>query len=403
MATRSLDDLKGRLAGKKVLVRVDFNVPLDKATGAITDDRRIRASLPTIAFLRDEGGIPVLMSHLGRPKGARDPACSLAPAAERLGELLGSSVAFAADCVGPEADSVVDAANEGGVVLLENLRFHTGETANDPDFAAALARHGDVYVNDAFATAHRAHASTAGVVGHFPGAAAAGRLLERELEIIGAAIENPSHPFVAIIGGAKISGKIDVIRNLLPKVDTLLIGGGMACTFFRAMGLEIGTSLLEEDKIDLAGELLAEVKNFPQLKFYLPMDCVAADALSAEAKTAVVPRDKIPAGMKVLDNGPETSTLYAQIVEEAKLVVWNGPMGVFELKPFAAGTDAVAEAMAKATRKGATTIIGGGDSASAIEQAGLAEQVTHVSTGGGASLDLLGGKVLPGVAALENA
>jgi len=401
MAVRSLTEFKGALKGKKVLIRVDFNVPLDQNTGEITDDRRIEASLPTIKFVRDEGGIPILMSHLGRPKGERKPKLSLAPVAKRLGELLGTEVAFAPDCVGPGAESVAGAAGEGSVVLLENLRFHKEETKNDPGFAGRLAEHGEFYVNDAFATAHRAHASTVGVVAHFPGKAAAGHLLQRELEILGNALSNPAHPFVAIIGGAKISGKIDVIRNLLSKVDHLLIGGGMSYTFYKAMGLEIGKSLLEEDKIDLARELLAEVKSHPNLKFYLPMDCVAADEFSETAKTHVVPRDKIPPDEQALDIGPETRELYAGIVREAKLVVWNGPMGVFELAPFAAGTETVAKALAEATSKGAVTIIGGGDSASAIDKLALADKVTHVSTGGGASLDFLAGKELPGVEALK--
>ncbi len=403
MAMRMLDEFKGTLAGKKVLVRVDYNVPLDPESNAITDDRRIRASLDTIGFIREEGGIPILMSHMGRPKGTYAEKLSLATVADRLGEVLGTRIAFAADCVGPDADAVVAAAQEGAVVLLENLRFHKAEKGNDPAFAAQLAKHGDVYVNDAFATAHRAHASTAGVVAHFKGRAAAGYLLQRELAVMGGALRAPAHPFVAIIGGAKIKGKIDVINNLLSKVDTLLIGGGMSYTFYRAMGLQIGESILDEDSIGVAENLLKKVKDFPNLKFYLPMDCVIADERTDTAQTDVVPRDKIPAEKQALDIGPETRKLYAQIVKEAKLVVWNGPMGYFEATPFAVGTATVAEALVEATAAGATTIIGGGDSAAAIDAAGLADKVTHVSTGGGASLDLLGGKELPGVGALEEA
>lgn len=402
MKKLTLDALKGQLSGKRVLVRVDFNVPMDKKTGAISDDLRIKACLPTIKRIREEGGIPVLMSHMGRPKGERKPEFSLKPTAVRLGELLGVNVLFADDCIGPDAEKVVAGAGADDVVVLENLRYYKEETKNNPDFAAKLAKHGDVYVNDAFATAHRAHASTAGVTPHFPGKAAAGFLLQKELEIIGGALEDPKHPFVAIIGGAKISGKIDVIKNLMGKVDTLLVGGGMSNTFYKAMGLEIGESLLEEDKIGLAEELLAEVKQHPDLKFYLPMDCIVADAFAEDASTDVAPRDKVPATMRILDIGPETRKLYSQIVENAKLVVWNGPMGVFEMAPFAKGTEDVAQAVAKATDQGATTIIGGGDSASAIDKAGLKDQVSHISTGGGASLDMLGGYVLPGVDALTD-
>jgi len=403
LSVKTLDDFAGKLSGQKVLVRVDFNVPLDPKTGEITDDRRIKAALPTIKRLVEEGAVPVCMSHLGRPKGTVQPQFSLRPVAGRLGELLNSEVTFAPDCVGPEAESAVEAAGPGAVVLLENLRFHKGETKNDPEFAAQLARHGTFYVNDAFGTCHRAHASVAGVVPHFKGKAAAGFLLQRELEIIGGALKNPKHPFVAILGGAKISGKIDVIRNLLQLVDTLLIGGGMAYTFFKAMGLEIGNSLLEEEKVEVAAQILGEVKERPGLKFYLPMDCVVAPEAKEGVSTKVVPRDGIPGDWEGLDIGPETQRLYSQIAEEAELVVWNGPMGLFEIKPFDEGTNAVAQALARATEKGAVTIVGGGDSALAIERAGLAEKVTHVSTGGGASLDLLAGKELPAVKALQEA
>ncbi len=398
----TIDDLAGRLQDKKVLIRVDFNVPMDKKTGAITDDRRIKSSIPTLRKILDEGGIPVIMSHMGRPTEEREPGLSLKPAAERLSELTGTQVTFVPDSIGSEVEKAVAGAASGEMICLENLRYYKQEKKNDADFAASLAKLGDVYVNDAFATAHRAHASTAGVTKHFPGKAAAGYLLQKELEIMGGALQKPESPFVAIIGGAKISGKIDVIQNLLPKVDTLLVGGGMSYTFFKAMGLEIGGSLLEEDKIELAAQLLDEVKKHKNLKFYLPMDTVVADRFAEDAATRVVTRDKIPADMQGLDIGPETRKVYAEICENARLVVWNGPMGVFEMQPFAAGTNTIAEALGKATAKGATTIIGGGDSASAIEKAGLADKVTHVSTGGGASLDLLGGKNLPGVDALSD-
>ncbi len=403
MAKLTLKDLKGALEGKKVLVRVDYNVPVDKATGAITDDRRIRETLPTIKFIQAEGGKPVLISHMGRPKGERKPATSLAGAAARLGELLGRKVVFGTDCIGPEAEKAVAQASATTCVVLENLRYHAEEEKNDPAFAAALAAYGEVFVQDAFGAVHRAHASTAAVAAHFPGKAAAGFLVERELRMLGTALAEPKRPFVAIIGGAKISGKIDVLKSLLPKVDALIIGGGMAYTFYKAMGLEIGTSLLEADKIDVAAQVLADVAKHPKLKFYLPLDTVVAAECAETAVASVVPRDRIPADKQGLDIGPETRALYAKVVEQAKTVVWNGPMGVFELKPFAAGTLAVAKALAAATAKGAMTIVGGGDSASAIEEAGLADKVSHVSTGGGASLEFLEGKVLPGVAALSDA
>lgn len=402
MAKLTLKDLKGTLKDKKVLVRVDYNVPVDKATGAITDDRRIRETLPTIKFIQAEGGKPILMSHMGRPKGDHKPETSLKGAAECLGKLLGQNIVFGADCIGPEAEKAVAQASDKAVVLLENLRYHGEEEKNDAGFAAKLAAYGDVFVQDAFGAVHRAHASTAAVASHFPGKAAAGLLVERELAMLGMALTEPKRPFVAIIGGAKISGKIDVMKNLLPKVDALIVGGGMAYTFYKAMGLEIGKSLLEADKIEVAGQILQDVKKYPKLRFYLPVDTVVASEFAENARTAVVARDKIPADMQGMDIGPETSALFAKVVEESKTVVWNGPMGVFEMQPFAAGTLAVAKALASATKKGATTIVGGGDSASAIEDAGLAHQVTHVSTGGGASLEFLEGKVLPGVAALDD-
>ena len=392
MATLTLRDLDVR--GKRVLMRVDFNVPLDDA-GNITDDRRIRESLESIRWVMSHGGRLVLMSHLGRPKGKRNPKMSLAAAATILGKLLGQPVKFANDCIGEEAEKVVASLKDAEVSLLENLRFYDAEEANDPDFAAKLAKLGDVYVNDAFGSAHRAHASTEGVTRHFK-ANAAGFLMEKELTYLGQAIEKPQRPFVAVMGGAKISGKIDVINNLLPKVDKLLIGGGMAYTFYKAMGLEIGKSLLEADRIGLAKDLLAKAGD----KIVLPADVVVADKFDNAANAKVVPRDRIPANWEGVDVGPETVKLFSHIIAGAKTIVWNGPMGVFEMPNFAKGTDGLAKAVAEATDKGAISIIGGGDSALAIQQSGYAERMSHISTGGGASLEFMEGKVLPGVAAL---
>ena len=392
MATLTLQDLS--VSGKRVLMRVDFNVPLDDSL-AITDDNRIQAALPSIKHVIANGGKLVLMSHLGRPKGKPDPKQSLKPAAERLGKLLGKEVGLAPDCIGDEVAALVDAMEPGDVLLLENLRFHAEEEKNDAGFARQLAKFGDVYVNDAFGTAHRAHASTEGVT-HFFEENAAGFLLEKELKYLGEAVENPKRPFVAIMGGAKISGKIDVINNLLPKVDKLLVGGGMAYTFFKAMGFEIGDSLLEADRIDLAKELLAKGGD----KLVLQADCLIADAFDNDANTRVASREGIPAGWQGVDAGPETIKQFGEIIASAKTIVWNGPVGVFEMDNFAKGTDAIAELLAEATAKGATTIIGGGDSAAAVAKAGLADKMTHISTGGGASLEFMEGKVLPGVAAL---
>lgn len=379
-------------AGKRVLVRADFNVPLDE-NGQIADDRRIEAALPTVRYLREQGAKVILCSHLGRPKGKVVEALRLTPVAERLSELLGVEVVKAADCIGCRVARVVEAMKPGDVVLLENLRFHAEERKNDPAFAKQLASLADVYVNDAFGTAHRAHASTEGVAHVLP--AVAGFLLEREITFLGQALGAPARPFVAILGGAKVSDKIGVIENLLPKVDHLLLGGGMANTFFKAQGHEVGDSLLEEDKVDLARDLLERAG----AKLSLPVDVVVADAFSANAKHKTVAVDRVPAGWRILDIGPESVSEFSAILRTAQTVVWNGPMGVFEFPAFAIGTVAVAKALAGTD---ATTIIGGGDSAAAVEQAGLSEQMTHISTGGGAALEFLEGKVLPGVAALAD-
>jgi phosphoglycerate kinase len=397
MATKTIRDLAdSEIRGKRALVRVDFNVPLD-ANGNVTDDTRIRASLPTIDALFERGArVVVLLSHLGRPKGKPDPAYSLAPAARRLVELSSHPVIFVPSTVSDEALTATRTAPQGTIVLLENTRFLPGEEKNDGELAHSLARLGDFYVNDAFGSAHRAHASTEGVA-HDLHPAVAGLLMESELRYLGGALESPEPPFVAILGGAKISGKIDVIDNLLPKVSHLLIGGAMACTFFRAMGLETGGSLVEEDRVELARKLLAEAGE----KLVLPSDVVVAPSMDDVGHAHAVARDAIPADEAVFDIGPEASKSFARLIESAKTVVWNGPMGVFEHPPFDAGTRAVGEALARATDTGATTIVGGGDSAAAMEAMGLAQRVSHVSTGGGASLEFLEGKTLPGVAALD--
>lgn len=388
------------LQGKKVLVRVDFNVPLNDAR-EITDDRRISAALPTIEKIVQKGGKVILMSHLGRPKGQVKPEFSLKPVAVRLGELLNKDVKFAPDCIGSEVETLVNGLKDGDVLLLENLRFYSEEEKNAPEFAEKLAAFGDVYVNDAFGTAHRAHASTEGVTKYID-TCAAGYLMKKELDFLGKAVAEPVRPFTAILGGAKISGKIDVIKNLLPKVDTLVVGGGMVFTFFKAMGYEIGKSLLEEEKLDLAKEILEEVKG-KEVKFILPEDIVVAAEFDNDSPANVVKSNEIPAGKLGLDIGTQSIDTIVKDVVNSKTVVWNGPMGVFEMSNFAKGTFAVAEALAKATENGAVTVIGGGDSASAIKKAGLADKVSHVSTGGGASLEFLEGKTLPGVAALTDA
>ncbi len=388
------------LKGKKVLVRVDFNVPLDENQN-ITDDIRIVAALPTIKKIISEGGKAILMSHLGRPKGEVKVEFSLKPAAVRLGELLEKDVKFANDCIGENIKAIVNSLQDGDVLLLENLRFHSAETKNDPEFARQLAELGDAYVNDAFGSAHRAHASTEGVT-KFIDTCASGYLMQKEIDYLGNAVSNPGKPFTAILGGAKISGKIDVIENLLSKVDTLIIGGGMAYTFFKAMGLEIGTSILEEEKIELAKETLEKAKS-SSVKFLLPKDVKVAPEFSNDSPAEIVDVKNIPQNKMGLDIGSVTIEEFKSEIANSKTVVWNGPMGVFEFANFADGTNAIAEALVQATENGAVTIIGGGDSAAAIKKAGLDDKVSHVSTGGGASLEYLEGKVLPGVAALTDA
>jgi phosphoglycerate kinase len=398
MEKLSIDDIK--LSGRKVLVRVDFNVPLDEK-GEVANDKRIVASLPTIRKIVADGGKAILMSHLGRPKGKKVPEMSLAPVAKRLEKLLGKPVKFVNDCIGPDVEKAVSELKPGECLLLENLRFHPEEEKNDPDFAKKLADLGEVYVNDAFGTAHRAHASTEGVTKYFK-QCAAGYLMQSELRYLGLALANPQRPFVAVLGGAKISGKIDVITNLMDKVDAFLIGGGMAFTFYKAMGKEIGGSLLEPDKIDLAKQILSKVKE-KQVGFFLPVDVVVASEAKEDVSTQVVASDAIPSDMQGLDIGPETIREFSLELDQAKTVVWNGPMGVFEVSKFAAGTIGIARELAKITEKGATTIVGGGDSASAVSKAGLKDKLSHISTGGGASLEFLEGRVLPGVAALTDA
>jgi phosphoglycerate kinase len=388
------------VAGKRVFVRVDFNVPQDE-NGAITDDRRVRAALPTIQALIKKGGRVVLASHLGRPKGGPNPKYSLKPVAERLAELLGQPVTLAPDCVGPEVESLVSALKNGQVLLLENVRFHAEEEKNDSAFATELALLADVYVDDAFGTSHRAHASTEGVPSILKRQgkpALAGYLLKKELDYLGNALENPKRPFVAILGGAKVKDKIAVIEALLPKVDKLIIGGGMAYTFYKAQGLEIGQSLLDENSLEFTRRVLKEADG----KIELPTDCVIGKEFSNDTERRTVKVTEIPADFQGLDIGPETIVRFSDITKNAKTVLWNGPMGVFEFSNFAAGTRAIAEAMKQATAAGATTIVGGGDSAAAVEQLGYADSITHISTGGGASLEFLEGKVLPGVDILDD-
>ncbi|MBU0983985.1 MAG: phosphoglycerate kinase [candidate division Zixibacteria bacterium] len=385
--------------GRKALVRVDFNVPLDR-NQQIKDDRRIKGALPTIRKILGDGGIVIACSHLGRPGGQPVPELSLRPVAERLSELLGQEVKFADDCVGPEASNLAGKLKSGECLLLENLRYHPEEKKNDPEFARKLARLADIYVNDAFGTAHRAHASTEGVTAHF-NQSIAGFLMQKEIDYLHSAIEDPDRPFAAILGGAKISGKIDVLKQLLHKVDMLFIGGGMVFTFAKAMGYQIGDSLLEEDKVDLARETIAAAQA-AKVKLYFPSDAVVAAEISDDAETSIVPIDHIPPGMKGLDIGPESVRQFSEALASARTVIWNGPMGVFECKPFASGTLAIAQLLARLTSNGATTIVGGGDSAAAVSEAGLDDQLSHISTGGGASLEFLEGKVLPGVAALTD-
>lgn len=386
------------LGGKRVLVRVDFNVPLDGER--VTDDIRIRESLPTIRKIIADGGKCILMSHLGRPKGKRAMEFSLSPAAKRLSELLAQPVIMAPDCVGDDVESKVHQMQPGMVMLLENLRFHPEEEKNDDDFAKQLAHLGELYVNDAFGSAHRAHASTEGVTHHLQ-PAVAGYLMQKELEYLGRALTHPTHPFVAVLGGSKISGKIDVIENLMGKVDSILIGGGMAYTFFRAMGKEVGKSLVEVEKVDLAHDLLKRASE-GKTKLILPIDSRVADELKAGVPVKVKHNDLLGPEDAAGDIGPETERQYREIIRFAKTVVWNGPMGVFEIDEFGQGTKAIALALAEATKAGATTIVGGGDSAAAMKKFGLEDKVSHVSTGGGASLEFLEGKELPGVAALTH-
>ncbi len=394
MRKLSVDDLDVR--GQRVLTRVDFNVPLEAAK--ITDDTRIRESLPSIRSISDRGGRSVLMSHLGRPDGKVVTGLSLNPVAERLGEVLDRTVTMAPDCIGPEVEDLVNGMLDGQVLLLENLRFHPEEERNDPAFAEALARLGDLYVNDAFGTAHRAHASTEGVTHHFSHRGA-GHLMLKEIGHLGAAVADPKRPFVAILGGKKVSGKIEVIRNLMSRVDRLLIGGGMSYTFQKARGFEIGKSLLEADRVPLAAQILEE----SGARVRLPMDYIVADRFDQHARTRVVAAEDIPPDWEALDIGPETVKSYVDEIHRAKTVLWNGPMGVFEIDAFAGGTTQLARALAEATDRGTISIVGGGDSAAAIAGAGLEGRMTHISTGGGASLELLEGKNLPGVAALSDA
>ena len=379
------------LQGKRVLMRADFNVPLEGST--ITDDTRIRAALPTINYILDHGASLILMSHLGRPKNGPDPKFSLKPVADRLGELLGKTVTMAPDVVGDEVEALAKAMKPGDVMLLENTRFYPGETKNAPDLADKMARLGDVYVNDAFGSAHRAHASTVGVAERLP--AVAGFLIEKEITYLGKATGDAEHPYVVILGGAKISDKIGVIENMLSKADAILIGGGMANTFLKAQGLAMGDSLVEDDVLDTAKELMAKAGG----QLVLPVDAVVADAFDNNAATKVVSVNDVGAGWRILDIGPQTVELFIRKLADAKTVVWNGPMGVFEMPNFAKGTFAIAHALADLD---AVTIIGGGDSASAVNQAGVADKVSHVSTGGGASLEFLEGKTLPGIAALND-
>jgi phosphoglycerate kinase len=392
MAIRTIDQIE--LKGKRVFIRVDFNVPQDEK-GNITDDTRILLSLPTIRFASDAGGKVILASHLGRPKGKKDPKFSLAPVAERLSELFGKKVALARDCIGEEVRKQIGGLREGELLLLENLRFHPEEEKNEEAFSRALASLCDVYVDDAFGAAHRAHASTQGMT-RFVKTVAAGFLMKKEIGSLEKALVNPQKPYVAILGGAKVSDKIGVIENLLDKVTTLLIGGGMAYTFLKAQGFEVGKSLVEEDQMGFSLNLLEKSKG--KIKFVLPSDHIAAERMDMQAKREIVKNDKIPSGWVCLDIGPETAMTFSEEIKSAKTVVWNGPMGVFEMEPFSQGTFAVAKAIAGSS---AFSIVGGGDSVSAVNKAGVADRISHISTGGGASLEFLEGKKLPGIEALR--
>mmetsp|Transcript_6997 Transcript_6997/g.18763 ORF Transcript_6997/g.18763 Transcript_6997/m.18763 type:complete len:451 (+) Transcript_6997:156-1508(+) len=395
----SVKDLsKADLEGKVVLVRCDLNVPLDGKT--ITDDTRVRASVPTVKYLMDNGAKVLLSSHLGRPKSGPEDKFSLAPVSTRLTELLGKEVTMAPDCIGDEVKALVEKMSNGDVMLLENVRFYKEEEKNDTEFAKKLAANADLYVNDAFGTAHRAHGSTAGVT-EFLKPSVAGFLLEKELEYLAGAVDEPKRPFAAIVGGSKVSSKIGVIESLMAKVDKIVIGGGMVFTFLKARGLNVGSSLVEEDKLELAKELEAKAKE-RGITFILPTDVVLADKFDKDANTKIASVESIEDGWMGLDNGPESTKMIQSELADCKTVIWNGPMGVFEFPAFAKGTNAIAETLADLTSKGCITIIGGGDSVAAVEQAGLADKMSHISTGGGASLELLEGKVLPGVAALND-
>jgi phosphoglycerate kinase len=396
MAKLFIEDIQ--VKGKRVLVRVDFNVPIEK--GKITNDKRVVESVPTIKYLSEQGARVILMSHLGRPDGQRKEEFSLKPVAENLKEKFPGKVSFVDDCIGDKAAQAVAAMKDGDILLLENLRYYKEEEKNNPDFAKKLASLGDIYVNDAFGTAHRAHASTEGVTRYLK-QSASGYLMKKELDYLGKSVDHPTRPFAAILGGAKISGKIDVIANLLDKVDTLIIGGGMMFTFYKAQGKEIGKSLLESDRIDMAGKILADAK-VKGKKILLPVDCVVAKEFKNESPNKVVSIDDIPADMMGLDIGPKSIALFSEALKSAKTIIWNGPMGVFEMDNFAAGTNAIAKVLADCTANGAITVVGGGDSASAVKKAGVQKKISHVSTGGGASLEYMEGKILPGVAALTD-
>lgn len=394
MNKKTIRDIE--VAGKKVLVRCDFNVPLDSETGKITDNRRIRAALPTINYLLDNNAKVILCSHLGRPKGEVNPKYSLKPVAEELSKLLNKKVTLAKDVIEEDAEKLTSNMENGDIILLENVRFHKEEEKNDPEFAKKLASFAEIYVNDAFGTAHRAHASTAGVADYLP--AVSGFLIEKELEFLGSSLDNPERPFVAILGGAKVSDKIGVIENLLEKVDTLLIGGGMAYTFYKAQGHGIGTSICEEDKLDLAKEILEKAKQ-KGVNLLLPVDNHVSSEYSNDGESKFVESTEIPEGFMGLDIGPKTIENFKNVIKTAKTILWNGPLGVSEFDKFAEGTNQIAIALAESN---AVTIIGGGDSAAAIEKMGLADKMTHISTGGGASLEFLEGKVLPGIACLDD-
>lgn len=391
MAKQTVEEIKD-VQGKRILTRVDFNVPP-------TDDTRIRAAIPTVKYLSDKGAKVILVSHLGRPKAGPDDKLRLAPVAKRLSELMKKEVGYVKDCIGPEVEAAVSKMSEGDIILLENVRFYKEEEKNDPEFAKKLASLADVYVNDAFGTAHRAHASTEGVARYLKGYA--GFLMEKEIKFLGQLLENPARPFVAILGGAKISGKIEVIQNLLAKVDTLIVGGGMAYTFFKARGVEVGKSLVEEDKVELAKEILKKAID-RGIPFMLPIDHVVADKFDANANTQIVTRAGIQADWQGMDIGQDTVTKFGHAIRKAKTIFWNGPMGVFEFDKFAKGTIEVAKLVAEATENGAISVIGGGDSVAAVLKAGVAGKMTHISTGGGASLEFVEGKVLPGIACLQD-